>query len=319
MAQFDGDLAPNTTYNGSQSLIDTLLYNGSSVQFQHLVAITEVQTGAAVTFHDNRGHTLIGIEDVQTSDLNDIVKLGYSLAAQTGVASYGSREFWLKIELGAGNDTLTITDDVTTTFPAVNPMGALVLAGAGNDIVSGGKLDDQFDGSTGNDTIRGNGGNDLINGGDGADTLLGGAGNDSIIADGFGATGAADRITGGAGRDSITLTHDLSADRILYTALADSTVAAHDSINGFEGGRDKADLSAIDANSKLAGNQAFKLVANFTGHAGELQYDIINPGTPFDRWSFTADVNGDSKPDFEIDLIHPQIIAGFGTASWFVL
>ena len=43
-----------------------------------------------------------------------------------------------------------------------------------------------------------------------------------------------------------------------------------DTITKFESG-EKIDLSAIDANTGVAGNQDFTLVANFTGNAGEVR------------------------------------------------
>ena len=83
----------------------------------------------------------------------------------------------------------------------------------------------------------------MLCGGDGNDRLQGGAGGDILI--------------GGKG-----------ADTFVFTALTDSSpTSGSDAIRGGDGGRafegigsadgDRIDLSAIDANSVVAGNQAF--------------------------------------------------------------
>lgn len=71
-----------------------------------------------------------------------------------------------------------------------------IWAGAGNDTVFGGNLDDTIQGEDGNDTLYGGGGSDWLSGGNGADKLYGEAGNDYL----YGESGA-DRLYGGDGND----------------------------------------------------------------------------------------------------------------------
>lgn len=101
----------------------------------------------------------------------------------------------------------------------------LVLAGAGNDHLTGGRLRDSLQGGSGDDTVTagagrdillGNSGNDKLNGGADDDLLSGNAGNDVLIGGPgtdllgggagmdrlFGGPGA-DRLIGGAGKDSL--------------------------------------------------------------------------------------------------------------------
>lgn len=73
---------------------------------------------------------------------------------------------------------------------------------------------------------------DSLYGEDGADTLVGGLGSDYLV--------------GGSGRD-----------RFVYEKVADSTEWSGDRIIDFERGFDRIDLSAIDANPRREGNQAF--------------------------------------------------------------
>ena len=58
---------------------------------------------------------------------------------------------------------------------------------------------------------------------------------------------------------------------------------------------DKIDLSGIDANTKMSGNQAFSYIGNdkFSGKAGQLQYK---------NGIVAGDVNGDKAADFQIDI-----------------
>jgi hypothetical protein len=54
------------------------------------------------------------------------------------------------------------------------------------------------------------------------------------------------------------------------------------------------DLSAIDANSTKAGNQAFHMVDHFTGHAGELR---VSTGCPWSsRLSSTPTISIGAGP-----------------------
>ncbi len=73
--------------------------------------------------------------------------------------------------------------------------------------------------------------------------------------------------------------------------MSESTVAAPDAIEIFVRGEDKIDLSLIDANTLVAGDQHFTFVGTGTAGIGRLQYvgGIVS-----------ADVNGDGVADFAI-------------------
>lgn len=97
-----------------------------------------------------------------------------------------------------------------------------------------------IDSTTTDDVLFGLGGNDFMFGGTGSDQLLGQAGTD--------------RLTGGAGSDILTGGSD--ADTFVFTTTSTTDV---DTITDFnQGGADNViDLTAIDANSQAAGDQAF--------------------------------------------------------------
>ncbi len=123
---------------------------------------------------------------------------------------------------------------------------------AHNDTLIGNHLDNRMEGGAGDDSLVGGSGADTLLGGDGSDALFGGAG--------------ADLLRGGSG-----------ADVFIYTDVSQSDAAAWDSLQQWDMA-DVIDLSQIDANTTLAGDQAFV----FRGYVGNA------PGTiaAGDIWAF---------------------------------
>jgi Ca2+-binding RTX toxin-like protein len=121
--------------------------------------------------------------------------------------------------------------------------------------------------------------------GNGTDNTIVGRGGDDII-------------TGGAGRD--VMTGGAGADTFVFQALSDSVAsAARDVIKDFLIGTDKIDLTAIDANTGLADDQAFTFIGSggFTHTAGELQAKAAGANT-----LVSGDVDGNGQADFQILL-----------------
>jgi Ca2+-binding RTX toxin-like protein len=135
--------------------------------------------------------------------------------------------------------------------------------GAGSDTLTG------FENVTGSQFA------DTLTGTIGANAIGGGAGND--------------KITGGGGAD--TLTGGADADTFIFKVVADSAPGAADFITDFVAGTDKVDLSLIDANSALSGNQAFLFVD------GENPNVVANSVTWYEDSGNTivqADLNGNT-------------------------
>ncbi|MBU1336438.1 MAG: M10 family metallopeptidase C-terminal domain-containing protein [Alphaproteobacteria bacterium] len=167
------------------------------------------------------------------------------------------------------------TDPVPQPPPASSDQGTNAA-----DNITGTNAANVLDGKGGNDTINGMGGNDTINGMGGNDTITGGSGYDVL--------------TGGAGNDAFVFGN--SAD-------IGSRAGARDVITDFVQGQDKIDLSAIDANSNLTGNQDFSFIAgddaSFTRKPGELAWHTEAANG---RTVIQGDTNGDGVHDFEIEL-----------------
>ncbi|MEI6617391.1 MAG: M10 family metallopeptidase C-terminal domain-containing protein, partial [Cyanobium sp. ELA507] len=125
-------------------------------------------------------------------------------------------------------------------------------------------------GAGGNDVINGNAGDDFITGGTGSDTLTGGLGNDQFI----------------------------------YGATAESPVGnTRDTITDFNTLLDKINVAAIDANTTLAGDQAFTFIgtAAFTA-LGQVRY-----AAGLVQFNNT----GNNNADMEITLTgNPNLVAG---------
>jgi VCBS repeat-containing protein len=117
-------------------------------------------------------------------------------------------------------------------------------AQANENTLDGAGLGDVLIGRDGNgSTINGNEGNDVLIGGNQGDVLNGGTGDDLMV--------------GGAGKD--TMTGGTGKDIFVFTATSDSATTSGnaDVITDFVHGQDIIDLSAIDSNSGVAGDQAF--------------------------------------------------------------
>ena len=185
---------------------------------------------------------------------------------------------------GTGNDTYIVYDATDQVIEK---------AGQGTDLVRsshsytlGANVENLT--LTGTAAVNGTGNSlaNLITGNSAANVIRGGAGGDTLIGG-----GAGDTLTGGAG-----------ADHFKFTDISDSASGAADRITDFSGKKgqgDKIDLSAIDANANTAANDAFKLVSNFNGHAGQAawHYDSQSGIT-----SIYLDVDGDRSADMTIEL-----------------
>ncbi len=212
---------------------------------------------------------------------------------------------------GDGNDTIYGNGATDVTLSNVDRAGEdsdVLYGDAGNDeifglfgddLIYGGAGDDKLWGQSENDTIYGGDGNDRIGGGSGEDHLYGDAGNDVISG-----TGGRDWLTGGAGDDRFDWDH-----------VTESTPGAanRDVIVDFFGagakGGDVIDLSTIDANSGVGGNQAFIFGGTGTGHV-----HAVASGTSDSL--IQADIGGAAGP--ELEILVSGVTAGQWTAGDFI-
>ncbi|MFN3208160.1 MAG: calcium-binding protein [Roseovarius sp.] len=205
------------------------------------------------------------------------------------------------IEGGPGFDTVSYANAPGRVLVdlmhdvSVAPFAGFYDAGASEgDIFDGvenviaGRSADMLRGDNAANVLWGGYGADRIYGRRGADTLDGGMGRDVL----YGNSGA-DVMTGGEG-----LTE---RDRFVYFSEMDSGVGAgnRDVITDFQTGIDRIEIGRLDANTTMPLQQDFDFIADaeFSGTAGELGYRFENGAT-----IVQADFDGDSLPDFEIEL-----------------
>ena len=179
-------------------------------------------------------------------------------------------------QIGTAIATSTILNDDVAPVAPVGPINGTNAA----DTLVGTALNDVINGLGGNDTITGLAGDDTLSGGIGNDNMNGGVGNDVLIGD-----AGADSMTGGDGSDTFR-----------YLAITDSGTPAltRDTITDFVVGTDTIDVSAIDANSRLNGNQAFTFIgsAAFTD-LGQVRYSggVMQFNAVGNRRDVTADMS----------------------------
>ncbi|ETX12763.1 hypothetical protein OCH239_17275 [Roseivivax halodurans JCM 10272] len=162
---------------------------------------------------------------------------------------------------------------------------------AHNDDLRGNSLSNTLWGADGADKLSGRVGNDYLYGGNGDDTLYGDAGSD--------------RLRGEAGKDYLYAgADDGQRDVFIFTATSESQAGARrDVVYDFVSSIDDFDLSAIDANTKAAGDQAFafagKVAAAYSVWYATSGKDVL----------VRADTTGDKVADLEIMVTQTSSLA----------
>ncbi|MGL4962772.1 MAG: calcium-binding protein [Inquilinus sp.] len=266
------------------------------------------------------------------------VRVDLRVGSGSGGDAEGDR-FWVGGSanlLGSSHDdVLRGNDDANILQGAAG--GDTISGFGGNDTLEGGNGGDTLGGGGGDDVLRGGAGGDGLDGGDGSDTasywyssvgvtvdlatgtghggeaegdilsgfeiLSGGQGDDHLSGDALANTlqgwNGNDVLAGGAGKD--VLAGGAGADRFVLATIGDSVSGANaDRISDFSHVQgDTIDLSAIDADTGAAGDQAFTFIgtALYSGVAGQLRF--VSDGTVT---TIAGDVDGDSVSDFHIQL-----------------
>jgi Ca2+-binding RTX toxin-like protein len=221
-------------------------------------------------------------------DGNDVLKAGAGIDKMFG----GTGDDIYYVDNYSDGVVENIGEGTDSVFASTNyKLGAnvekLTLQGSADLWGYGNGLDNTLTGNSGANKLYGLAGADILNGGAGSDWLEGGAGQD--------------RLSGGADNDSFVFRDG---------DFAGLTTSTCDEIKDFATG-DKIRLSFVDANTGLAGDQAFSFIGTgaFTNTAGELRYEQISGNTYVE-----GDTNGDGVADFmiRVDGLHTLTSGDFG-------
>lgn len=188
------------------------------------------------------------------------------------------------IDGGSGSDTLHLPRDSRSTIDLSSSRSQEI---AGDDItlravenLIGGRFGDTLTGSNGANLLHGMGGDDVIHGGGGMDRLIGGKGRDKIH-------GGEDRLR----------------DVFVFETVYDSKPGIRrDVIHDFDSRFDLVDLSGIDANVLRSGQQDFAFTGLRAAPHSIWTHDIGR------NLLVRGDVNGDARPDFEIEMAHVDML-----------
>jgi Ca2+-binding RTX toxin-like protein len=212
-----------------------------------------------------------GNDDLSGYDGNDTIVGGTGDDRMTG--GKGADTYYVDSAGDEVKETSFVADDgavYTVHVTGLNyALGELVenLYLHGGDLNgSGNLLNNLLVGTDGANVLRGQLGDDTIVGGKGVDTLYGGGGSDTFV----------------------------------FNSILDSSavLGLRDRVMEFATGVDKIDVSGIDANSQMAGDQAFVLDTDGTLALGEFSITTTAGGNTI--LSFNADIG--SAADMVIQL-----------------
>jgi Ca2+-binding RTX toxin-like protein len=321
----DGGTADDTLYGGDGN--DILRGGAALVRGDRIV-----ESGGIDFLYGGNGN-----DSLDGGDDGDWLDGGAGAAVLSGgdgfdTASYRSVTAGVSIDLTKASSTWT-GDAQGDVFSSIERLALSDLA----DTFRGDANANSVNGADGNDQIFGAGGDDGLTGGNGNDTIQGGEGNDSIRGDGFASSpgddylqGNAgddvlagdrgnDRMVGGTGNDTLSgglggdfLVGNEGADTFQYWAVEESQnvlingVNQLDQINDFTQGQDKIDLSGIDANPALDGDQAFTFItdpAHYTGDWTGVVWQTTDPRNGIA--TINVSIDGDADPEMQIYMAHP--------------
>jgi Ca2+-binding RTX toxin-like protein len=264
----EGGAGDDTLNGGSGN--DTADFSGATEEI-----VIELLTGA--TTNDGFGSidTLISIENLIGGGFDDLLWgdsganiLNGGAGADNMAGGDGSDVYFVDNNL----DIISETNATVSTGGIDTVYSSLAAYSLGTNIENGNIL------NSGTANLTGNSLNNMLIGGAGNNILNGAAGNDILI----GGNGK-DTLTGGLGNDIF----DFNA----YTELG--LGATRDVITDFVRGQDKIDLSTIDPNAALAGNQAFSLITTALTTAGQISYSA---------GLISINTDTDAAAEFEIQL-----------------
>jgi len=212
------ETAGDTTWGANTTLTDSYLYDVfGALEGRSSTNLTG--NDFALTIYDVSGTDTLDLSNNTTADRIDLNGESFSdvagLIGNVGIARGTVVE---NLIAGSGNDTIT-----------GNEASNQVQAGAGNDEIAAG---------AGHDSIWGEAGNDSIDGGAGADSLVGQSGDDTLFGN-----SSTDILRGDAGNDSLT---GGTGDDTIYGGSGNDTIFSNTALDTVYGGEGHDYISSGD-------------------------------------------------------------------------
>lgn len=262
---------------GSSAGTDTVITSTTYTLGANLEQLTLTGTSAVNGTGNSSNNTITG------NDANN--RLNGKTGTDTLIGGLGD-----DIYITNGDDI--ITENTTGGTDIVRSSATYTLAANIENLTLTGSSAINGTGNAADNTIIGNTGANTLNGAAGADTLNGGSGADKVI----GGTGL-DQLSGAGGNDSFIF------NNVVESAITATTT---DVITDFVSGRDKINLSSIDAFAGSSTNDAFvwKGTAAFGSKTqGEVRFQIFdNTGTDNDYTMIWIDNDADKDVEMAIRL-----------------
>jgi Ca2+-binding RTX toxin-like protein len=253
-------------------------------------------TGVAIT--DTNGNAFYdvgeGIGGIGISVTAAATTSGTTEAAGGYAVSYSGGPTTVTFSGGGLSQPIVVSVDAGAHNVKVDLLGPSLVGSSASTTLGSGAVDLLLLGA-GDLNGTGNSDANMLMGTRGANVLDGAGGGDTLV--------------GARGHD--VLTRGLGPDNFVFNSVRDSRAGARDQIVDFNAiENDLVDLSAIDGNTRAAGDQAFHFIgaAKFHSHGthhvfGELRYA---------NHVLKGDVNGDGHADFAIIMNAATLSAGPG-------
>lgn len=294
-------------------------------------------------FYIDRSYVKMGSDFNMTNDAAGVISFTTSSGGLVKLVNFEKIEFPgspASINLGtSGPDTVT-GGPGNDRFLYGLDNNDTIGGGDGNDLLNGGPGGDILDGGVGNDTasyafaLKTGTNLGVTVSLDGTLVKTGEAVGDTLIAienltgsafnDKLKGNTVANQLYGMKGAD--VLTGGGAADKFIYKFVAESAGTNIDKIMDFSKAQgDKIDVSLVDANSTLAGNQSFTSLISATAtfsKPGQYRLKHFNAGTvagiPGAGWKVDFNINTTSTAEMTIYIQTKDSFVNNTTTPWFV-